>query len=402
MRSTINAVTVAVALFAFAVPSGAQDFGTEWMDRVTHETVEDSDQLTAKPVEYKATAGVLYYHDDNIYLESSDENDDSIVVPFGGLRLDYAEPQFDAALDALVNYNSYSDEDDASGDEERVFARGRYVTSGLSVEVSQLLRFESSPNSSTLIDRTERMVSDTVPLVMVDLTDIIRLEARYQHSIVDFDDDRYDALDNTSFRAGGTLVYEGFDGPALLADAGVLGIEYENTGAPADSDGFYARGGLRGDLTEQVSGNVLLGYTSIEADDHPTTGAEGSEHSTADADVGLTFTGIEKLALTADYARRFGFGSEAAFQTINSVLFRGDYEVNEKLKVNARLQFDNLSDSNGRDREYVAYGFGATYPVYENVTADAGVLLRSGDSSGFTTDSDYDNTIFHVGVAASF
>ena len=80
----------------------AQDFGARWIDRVSQEKLVPGDDLRDRPLTLTLEGGELYYFDDNIYLDRSNENSDSIFVTFLRARMDYAEPRFEAVVDAMI------------------------------------------------------------------------------------------------------------------------------------------------------------------------------------------------------------------------------------------------------------------------------------------------------------
>lgn len=403
MQRVLSLLTVVALLAGFSSVLSAQDFGVDWMDRVAHETEEEADQLTAKPVTTSAYLGELYYYDNNIFLEENDEDGDSIWVTFAEGRLEYAEPKFDVVADLLVNYNSYVEEDDESGDEERLFLRARYVASGVSVELSEVYRNETSPVDSTLVDRAERIVSDTTPVIVVQATKMINVEITYRYQLVEFKDDIFENLNNTNTRAGVALVYATSKEQSIVLDAGIIDIDYDEDTAPPDSDGVYARVGTRGELTSDLSGSALLGYTKVESDDF-VSGAEGEERTTGDVEIGLTYEGIEKLVLNADYSRRIGFAAYSPFQTIDAVTLLGKYDLMDTTKLRFRIGYNQTHNdsSTGTSRDYLAIGVSADHRITDMFSADAGITYRSGGTDGTTTSGDFDDLIYHLGVVAKF
>jgi len=393
------AVAVAIVLVAGA-PAVAQDFGVEWLDRILREVEEEAYPLTAKPAQVKWSVGELYYFDDNIFLESDDEESDSIFVTFGNARIEYAESQFDAVADLTVNYNLYVDEDDASDDEERFFGRARYVGPRLSIELAEVLRKESDPLDATFADRTERLVSNTIPLATFLLTRTLSIEANVNYQVVRFDEDRFEHLDNDSLYFNVAGVYETPRGLDLLVQVGFFDIDYDqDTATSADTDGFQVSGGLRGEVRPDLDLNLMLGWVDAESDDIGTT-SNNSEHSTSRVSLGANYKATEKFNLWGDYGRDIGFSSASApFQVADRLITRGEYEASERVKVTGRVQYDRVHPSTGDNRTYWSLGAGALYDAYKNIVVDGGLTWRSGD---LDSGDDYSNLIFHLGAVASF
>src|SRR5262245_23599555 len=97
--------SAAACLFAVApAKAEAQDTGEEWINRITRELRAERDTVNAPMTKYAATAGVVVYHDDNVFLTEKDEKDDTVWVPFAELRIDYDDPNVDLAAALMADY----------------------------------------------------------------------------------------------------------------------------------------------------------------------------------------------------------------------------------------------------------------------------------------------------------
>src|SRR5438105_14732363 len=94
-----------VFLLATIVPAiaRAQDYGRDWLDRVTHQMIEEDAPLAPHPFSYKASVGELYQYDSNIFLTDTDRKADSIFLTFAQARFNLAQPNFDAAADLAID-----------------------------------------------------------------------------------------------------------------------------------------------------------------------------------------------------------------------------------------------------------------------------------------------------------
>ena len=70
-----------------ASSASAQDFGTQWIDRVTHQLIEEEGALTPRPLDITASVGELYAYDTNLFLTHTDRTADSVFTTFGNLGL---------------------------------------------------------------------------------------------------------------------------------------------------------------------------------------------------------------------------------------------------------------------------------------------------------------------------
>ncbi len=411
MRTAL--ATLAVLLSASA--ARAQDFGIEWIDRVTHEFQAGRGPLEPRALAYTATGGVAYYHDSNVFLEEDNEDSDSIIIPFVRGRIDYAEQNFEVAADLLLNYKWYSDEDDANDAEQRFFGRMQYADAGVSADLALLVRNESDPLNAVFIDRVERVVADVAPGVSVDLVEYLAVELAAAFQIVRFEDDILaDRTDNESLRADLTVVYRSAWAIDFLLQGGVLAIRYTDADdaagvptAPPDVDGVYARGGFRGDVLADLHVQALAGWTKAESDDFDLAGgatAFGQEHSTADVLLRARYDALETLSITGDYTRLIGFaGGQDPFQVVNRLLGILEYQASPEVSVRGRVQFDRVDSALGVDRDYVSVGGSASYRPVEYLTLDGGVTWRTGQVTGqVVAKQEFDDTIFHLGVAATY
>ncbi len=416
-----HAFLVLGVLGAAATSAVAQDFGTDWIDRVSNQLTSERGPLSVKPWELHATGGVAYYFDDNVYLMENDEVDDSIIIPFVRATLDYSEPRFEFAMDALLNYKYYLDDDDddstptvldstegASDDEERVYLRARQASSRYSIELAQILQRVSDPIGVLFTERAERFVSNTIPRITFDLSRQWAIEGTGNYQVVRYDDhDLGLALENNAGRADGALVYRTAQGVDLLARVGWQDIGYkgeQSEGAPPDAWGWYAHLGFRGDLMQRLYLEAFAGYDHIESDYFLGTSVD-QEDNTMGANVALRYELSETMLLSVEYARQFTFaGAGDPYQRVDRVLGMFEAELTPEIGLKLRGQYDHAMTALSTERNYFSGGGSAWWKPIAWMLIDAGVTFRSGDveSQDGTIDSEYDGTIFHVGVAATY
>jgi hypothetical protein len=400
-------ITTALLVF-LAVPATAlaQDFGVEWIDRVTRERYQDRGPLKPKPVDVTFSGGVAVYHDDNIFLEERSEESDTITIPFAGARLEYSEPQFDAVADFLGNYKAYSDNDEVNDHEQRFFGRARYVGARLSGEAALLVRNESDPIDAVLIERAERLVADAAPRFTYDISRTLAFEGSANIEMVRFEENVFRAIENNNYRADGSLVYRLANGYDWLAQGGWILIDYEekqSRGGTADADGAYGRVGFRGEPNPRVSIEALIGVISVKSRKFLGT-SEREEENTVDALVRTRWLPVERLTLGLDFTRTITFaGADDPFQIVNRFVGLAEYEAIENLRLRARVQYDRTQSALGIDRTFLSAGGGASYRFLEWISAEGGVTFRDGEVSGdVVTDTEFDNLIFHFGVVLTY
>ena len=190
---------------------------------------------------------------------------------------------------------------------------------------------------------------------------------------------------------------------------GIFYSDSQTAGAPPDSDAIYVRGGFRGEVVENLSANVLVGWTEIESDDFevflPANGPDGKEHSTADVSAQVRYEATELISFTGGYTRLITFAPipNDPWQVINRFLFRGNFLANEQIDLFGRFQFDHASSAQGIMRDYWSLSGGGTYTVTPQAVIDASITFRSGETEGQVVQSaDYDGFIFSVGAAFTY
>lgn len=404
-----RAVRFAVPLLVFtAATASAQDFGQEWMDRVTHQLEQEQAPLRPQPFEMKFFAGERVYYDNNVYLEENEKDGDTVLVSYGNVRLAYVEENFDAALDLLANYNYYVHEEDARDHEERLYGRARWAGSRLQFEIAEIFRRESDPFiDPQVVERVERIVSDTVPRVALEVTNLLSFELNGDVQFVKFTEKTFEAGDNMNVRAGLMGAYRLPSGMQILADGGYILINYLNdptddkNPGPPDAQGGYARAGFRGDMQQRIFLSVLAGVTSAASEGVSELDIDRKSSTTADIEMHMRFEASEKTAMFFDYSRRIGFGAGESFEIINRVVVGLEYAANEKLKFIGRGQYDYVHGLEGVNRDYGSVSAGATYTLFENLILDAGVTYRNG---GLKDGGDvwFSDTIVSAGAALTF
>ena len=413
---TRTAVALFVLSLAGPAAASAQEFGREWIDRVTHQLEVERGPLKTKPVEYDIAGGVAYQFDDNIYLQDEDEVDDSIIIPFVRLGASYAEQQFEVEGDLLANYKIYADEDDLDDDEERLYLKLRQVGSRFSLGVEEIFQRVSSPLDAVFADRAERIVSNTIGRVTYDMTRQWIIEGYANYQIVRFEEDDFSIQDNNYFRGEGSLIYRMPSGLDLVGQAGWLNISYNEgqaEGAPPDGWGWYARGGVRGELVPRLTVQALVGWSEVESDYFAGTSTD-VEDGTVDAAVNLLYEVTETVRVFVDFTRQFTFAALTlsaftpepdVFNIVNRALALVTIDVSPTITFRARAQFDYLEGPESDiDRTYIAVGGSAEVRPAEWIILDAGVTFRTGEIEvdGSSTDSEYDNLIIHAGVALTY
>jgi hypothetical protein len=386
-----------------ALPAMAQDFGKGWIERVSHEIIEDEAQLSPHAVEWKFAVGELYSYDSNIFLTDTDRTHDSIFTTFGNVNLKYAEERFDAEADLLVNYNAYVSTSDISADEERFFGRVRYQGASVTLALSEIFRRESSPTDAVFATRVSRFFSSTQPLIVVKASEVFAIELQSDIQVINYLRQAFDNGDNFNTRTLLTLAYTtGWNGVDLLVQGGYFGITYSESTAPPDAAGYIGRLGIRGDLSPNLHAVILGGVTKADSDDFPGTGEDVSM-TTADIEIHMAYTPTDTTSFYADYTRRFGFSAEGApFQVVDFAGLSGVLTVREDLRLRSRLGYSRVHVPGGLRRAYYDFSVGTDYKIHPHVLLDASLTYRWGVVPGSGGLGNFGDAILSLGAAILF
>jgi hypothetical protein len=109
------------------------------------------------------------------------------------------------------------------------------------------------------------------------------------------------------------------------------------------------------------------------------------------------------LTFNVDYSRQFVFaGGVDPYQLVNRFLVLGGLELNEYVSAHARFQYDHSDAVSGVERDYFSTGGTLTVKPLPWVIIDGGVTFRSGEAELNNASTEYDNVIFHAGLAVTY
>ncbi len=376
-----------------ALPAHAQDFETEWMDRVRQE-LRETPSLSQKPVIAELTGGELLYFDTNVSL-SENATSDFVSVTYLRGRIDYVEELFDFVGDLMINYNLYMDNSEYSNHEERLYARFRYAGPSIRIELAEIFRRESDPVDATFIDRAERFVSNSMPRVAYDFTEFLTMEMEADLQFVQFQESEFDAINNFNMR----WKLSGIGHLTPLHDAflqlGFLSVDYTDSSGPPGATGYSFRAGYRGEPASDLQMEAFLGYTMATSEDQ--------DKGIVDAQIHVRFHVTEPLRMHLSYTRGIGFsGGFSSFQVVDQMIWNIHYALLIDLDIQGRIQYENVAPAGGSDRDFYSIGMGAKYRIMENLLADSGFTYRFGRIWESATDHDFDDFIFHIGIAGNY
>ncbi len=379
--------------FLMCFPAFAQDFETAWMDRIRQELREEA-PLTQKPVLTEFMAGELLYFDTNISL-NDDAESDFVSVTYFRTRVDYVEELFDFVGDLMINYNYYLGNSEYSDHEERLYSRFRYMGPSITFEVAEIFRRESDPIDATFIQRAERFVSNTIPRVAYDVSNFLTMELEGDLQFVQFQDSAFDAINNFNMKWNLSAIGHLTPVHDAFVQLGFLSVNYTDSSGPGNATGYSLRTGYRGELATDLQMEAFLGYTLANSSE--------KDAGVLDAQFHIRFHVTELLRLHLSYTRGIGFsGGDSSFQTVEQMIWNIHYSLMMDLDMTGRIHYENVDPSRGSERDFYSLGIGAEYRILENLAADTGLTYRFGRVWETDTGRDFNDFIFHIGVAGAF
>jgi hypothetical protein len=386
----------------------AQEFGTEWIDRVTHERMQERGPIQPKAVVFTGVAGVEAYNDNNVFLDPTTTNHrtSNVVVPFAGVRMDYAESQFEAEVDALGDWKWYSGYPHLSDFEEFLFGHARYVGSKVTLSFDELLRHTSDAVDAQFFQKARVLVSDSIGGGTVDIAKYFSVEAHIDYQVVRFDESPLSFQnDNENFRADATAVYRALNGMDWFLRIGYLDIYYDHlqqNGAPPDTKGYYTHVGFRGEPIQRLHLEAYAGWVGARSERFINTQTR-SELTTFEGGAQLKYEATDKLTFYVDLNRYLTWaGSSDPFEVVNRAVGIAEYELIERLKLRARLQYDHVGLPISGTRNYKYAGISAAYEFTEHLGMDVGATYRTGDQEASTGSNRYKDSIVHAGLVITF
>jgi hypothetical protein len=399
----LSAAVLPLLVLFCSTTAAAQDFGTQWIDRVTHQILDYDAPLDPYPLSLQFSFGEVVTYDSNIFLTHTDRTNDTVFLTFGQVILKYAEVNWDLEADLTTNYNAYMDTPDANTDEERFFGRIRMQGSVLGMQLSEVARRESSPTDVVFTDRARRFISDTTPEIIFRLNDDFAMEGLTTIEYVHSPAAEFQPSDNINTRSIGTIAYtmkrNFLD---AMMQVGYITIKYSDSDSPPDARGWLMRLGFRGDASPDLHVVVLAGVSHMESERDPITGQD-IHLTTADVEIHLAYSVSETLIAYLDYTRRPGFSTgDSAFQTVDSSSAVIEYSAREDLKLRGRLQYDRVHTATGERRAYYSASVGPEFRLMERITLEAHATYRFGVAPGSNDAGSFTDAILALGIAASF
>lgn len=329
------------------------------------------------------TASVSVSVDDNIYLRSSGEVDDTILRFAPGLDLVFGQ---NAATSGNIYYKheflrytdvSQQDTDLANMGVNSLYQNGK---SKFDFGASYAETAQNEPSTPGFIIESARTGLRAIGEVGATEKTTFGGGVRFEKT----DYDSAGMRDSDIWTVPLDVYFE--YSPKLQAS---LGYRYRSTdlsGDAIDSKDHFFNVGARGEFTPKLKGQIRLGYVTRKFD-------KGGDDSSLGADVDLTFEASAKTALRLGFSS--DYGSSATGDSTETASFSAglDTKVDEQWSWNANLTFRSV-DYPSRSDDFFQGVIGVDY-TYNAFVKFSGSFTRRSNSSGATA-FEFDNNVFAI------
>jgi hypothetical protein len=388
-------------LFLFAAsPALAQDFVNRWFDRVGRDVQAARAPFPRSAVQPYSAMGIYGSFDTNLHLQESDPEHESIATLMIASRMEYSDPKVEGAFDLMATWNQYVPDKEFSDDEERIYFRIRYGEPNGTVELAEIFRHESDPLDSQYGDFAERYVSSTFPKATFELAGAFGAEIGAQVGYVMFVEDDFKIQDHWSIRADSGLVAHVTQSVDLVAQGGWMQIQYLEDFDVPDVEGWFARGGVRGEAWKGFLITLLGGITELETDEFTNGVAiddrviEGSAH--------LRWEPTEKLTIYLDGTRQvvfLGIGGDP-YEVLTRGVATLELDLTDAFQFRVRGQYDRGESALEREREWIQGSASFSYQDPAKWTLEASAVWRRARTLE-PVETEADGWIFTVGILAT-
>jgi len=334
------------------------------------------------------TAGLSVQLDDNIYLDSTNERDDTIISFTPGVDLVFGKGTATAgSVYYREEFRRYNDNDNQDTELSNVGFRTSTDTGSSKFDFN---------GSYAQIVQNDNDVRATGALVRREVTNLGG-SAEFGFTA------------KTSIGIGASLVSTDY-APAAYTDADVLnvpvdvyyaatekldwslGYRYRDTnqsGVSPDFNDHFVNIGARGEFSPKLSGQVRVGYNSREFS------SVGSDQSGLGVDANLSLAATAKTTVRLFLSNDFSNSSQGESTEVLRWGGSVDSKISEQLYVTASLSLSS-SEYPTRDDDYLDSLVALTYSYNQFVNFSASVAIRDNDST--SANARFDNTVFSFGA----
>ncbi len=333
------------------------------------------------------TGAVAIRFDDNIFLDSANEQDDLIWSVTPGLDLVFGKG---SATQGNAYYREeflqYSDANDQDTSLSSLGVNSAYNGGKSQFDLSATYA-QVSQN-----DNNVRLTGD-----------LVRREVTHFHAKPEFSVTQKSSLaigvtyDRTNYKPASfsdhgawalPIDYYSEYSPKLDLSIGYRYRDNDISGTGIDSTDSFFNIGARGEFTPKLTGQVRVGFNQRDLD----AGGDSSEFG-YDAD--LTYAMSDKTSYRFNLSNDFGYAGTGESTKNFTLGLQASNKFTEQLSMNAGLSF-RATEYPARDDDYYEGQIALTYIYNANVNFGASFVHRNNDST--LTGIDFSNNVFSFGA----
>ncbi len=333
------------------------------------------------------TGSLALRFDDNIYLDTRNERDDTIISFTPGAEVLFGQGSATKGkVYAQVEMRKYSDN---SNQDDELFSVGfnSLYDGGKS-------KFDLAASFAEVAQNdNDRRASG----------DIVRRDVTHIHALPEFGFSEKFSLgvgaryDRTAYDATGYVDQSVWELPIDLYYqaseklAWSFGYRFRSTDlgtGGVDSDDSFISIGARGEFTPKLTGQVRVGYNQRDLDN-------GRDSDDIGIDARVTFAASEKSNYTFSVSNDFGSSGTGESTEKFTLGFMASNKLSEQWALNTNLSYMS-TDYPTRSEDYFDGSFAVIYTYNQNVNFNASLTYRDNSSSAVT--GDFTNTIWSFGA----
>lgn len=330
--------------------------------------------------------------DDNIFLDSQNEESDVVYTMAPGLELQYGKGSL---MSGMLGYREeflrYSDNDAQDSELSNAFLSTTFE--GAKINLTLNANFNEFAQNSPDIQAVGTLVRRDV--TSLNATGELALSMKTSLGAgVDYN--------NTDFQTAGYVDYESLTvpldvyyqwSPKLDLSVGYRYRDNQVALAGNDSQDHYLNVGARGEFTPKLSGQLRIGYGLRDFD-------AGDEEGQIGLDAAFTYEASAKTNYRLGIRNDFANSATGTSQENLSANFGGTYAFTAFWSGSFDLVYNQTQylSAGGREDDYFEGQIGVNYTPSAYMTVTAGYVRR--DNSSSVAGADFSNNVF--GLSASF
>lgn len=333
------------------------------------------------------TGSLALRFDDNIYLDSKNEKDDTIISFTPGAEVAFGQGSATKGrIYAQVELRKYSDN---SNQDDELFSVGfNSLYDGgkskfdLAASFAEVAQNDNDRRASGDIVRRDVTHLHALPEFGFSEKFSLGVGARYDRNA--YDTTGY--VDQSVWELPFDIYYQTTEKLAWS-----FGYRYRSTdlsGGGVDSKDSFLSIGARGEFTPKLTGQIRVGYNQRDLDN-------GRDSDDIGIDARLTFAASEKSSYTFTVGNDFGASGTGESTEKFTLGLIANNKLDEQWALSTNLSYMS-TDYPNRSEDYFDGSFAVIYTYNRNVNFSASLTYRDNSSSAPT--GDFTNTIWSFGA----